>query len=198
MTETDQVHITAEPQADPRKCLFRVDRTLYVGMIYTSDPAFAESWMPLAKALFDANDQIQGVRIAHGELTVRTAEAPDDWRELARACGAAIRAHLQAGHESVKEGAEQHLAGDDAIRHRVQQVIDSDLNPALAAHGGFVEILDNDGLDFYLNMGGGCQGCGAAAATMRQGIEVAIREKVPEVGNIFDGTDHAAGTNPYM
>ena len=47
-------------------------------------------------------------------------------------------------------------------------------------------------------MGGGCQGCGSAAMTMKQGVEVAIREGVPEIENIHDATDHASGANPYM
>src|SRR6266542_4874393 len=49
----------------------------------------------------------------------------------------------------------------------------------------------------YLRMGGGCQGCGMAAATMSQGIEVAILDSVPQITEVVDVTDHAEGTNPY-
>lgn len=198
MSEPQKINITAEPQANPSRCLFRVDRNLYVGTLFTSDPEYAKKWIPLAGTLFDADPGIKSVRISHGEIMIGTKPSPQDWRPLARAIGGAIRNHLQEGKDVALEGAKQNLTGTDSVRHQVQEVIDQELNPALAAHGGFVEILHNDGMDFYLNMGGGCQGCGAAAATMRQGIEVAIREKVPEVANIYDGTDHAAGENPYM
>jgi Fe-S cluster biogenesis protein NfuA len=72
-----------------------------------------------------------------------------------------------------------------------------DINPAVAAHGGVVELIDVQRNDVFLRMGGGCQGCGMASMTLRQGVESAIRRTVPEVGAIMDTTDHAAGRNPY-
>ena len=83
------------------------------------------------------------------------------------------------------------------IRSKVQNLLDSMINPAIAAHGGWVQLLDVKENIVYLQMGGGCQGCGAADITLKQGIERAIREEVPEVAEILDATDHAAGTNPY-
>ena len=199
MTEThrQQINITAEPQARPDQCLFRFDRQLYTGTFYTSNPGFAAEWAPFAKAVFDVGN-VKGVRIRHAELLVTAERKPDDWRELARAIGAACREHLQSDAPIVRPGAEDAMEGPDQVRWRAQEVIDQQLNPSLAAHGGWVEIQDSSGIDLFLNMGGGCQGCGAAAATMRQGIEVAIRESVPEVGNIYDATDHDAGENPFM
>jgi Fe-S cluster biogenesis protein NfuA len=60
-----------------------------------------------------------------------------------------------------------------------------------------VELLEVKRNDVYVRMGGGCQGCSSASATLRQGVEQLIRERVPAVGAIFDTTDHAAGRNPY-
>lgn len=80
---------------------------------------------------------------------------------------------------------------------RVQRVIDEVINPGIAAHGGFVELVDVSDETLYLRMGGGCQGCAASAATLRQGIERMVRESVPEIESIVDVTDHTAGVNPY-
>lgn len=193
-----EIRITAEPQWRPEQCLFRVDRTIHAGTIYVSDPEVAAEAVPLAKVLFDLDPRVKGVRIRHGELLLVLREPLQDWRELARQAGAAIRAFLQEGRQPVAEDAASRLQGADLVRHRAQEVIDQRLNPALAAHGGFVEIVDSEGNDISINMGGGCQGCGSAQATLRQGIEVALREAVPELGAIHDATDHAAGVSPYM
>lgn len=196
-TAPQTVSITAQPQERPDQCLFQVDRTLYTGTLYCSDPAFARQWAPVIAAVLEAGE-VKGVRLTHGELLVTMKQAPPDWRDLARRIGAALRAHIQGGGPAVQPGAEEALSGADRIRHQAQAVIDQQLNPALASHGGYVEIVDNEGSDLYVTMGGGCQGCGSAMATMRQGVEVAIREAVPDVGEIYDATNHAAGTNPYM
>ncbi len=87
------------------------------------------------------------------------------------------------------------LSGD--VAQRVVQVLDSQINPAIAAHGGHAELVAVEGDSAYLRLSGGCAGCGMAAVTLSQGIEVAIFESVPEVKRVVDVTDHAAGTNPY-
>lgn len=197
MSDTAEIRITAEPQARPEQCLFRFDRVLFPGTLYLSDPAQAAVWAPFAAAVF-AVGGVRGLRLRQGELLVTLQEKPDDWRELARAIGTATRGHLKDGGEILRDGALDHLGEHDAFRQSVQEIIDSRLNPGLASHGGFVEIVDSIGHDLYLNMGGGCQGCSSAAATMKQGVEIAIRDAVPEVENLYDATDHAAGVNPYM
>lgn len=87
------------------------------------------------------------------------------------------------------------LEGDFA--GRVSAVLEHQINPAIAAHGGYAELAGVEGTDVYLRMGGGCVGCGLAQATLTQGIEVAIRDAIPEVTRIVDVTDHASGTDPY-
>ena len=79
----------------------------------------------------------------------------------------------------------------------VQQVIDTQINPAVAGHGGHVALLDVKDDTAYIALGGGCQGCGMADVTLKHGIEAMIKEAVPEIRQIIDTTDHAGGTNPY-
>lgn len=86
---------------------------------------------------------------------------------------------------------------DDPLAQRVQDVIDTVVNPGVAGHGGVV-ALDSvvDGVA-YITFGGGCQGCGAADVTLKQGIDRILREHVPEIRGVADATDHDAGENPY-
>ena len=79
----------------------------------------------------------------------------------------------------------------------VQELLDTQVNPAVASHGGHVELIDVKDNVVYIRFGGGCQGCGMVSVTLNQGVEQAIREAFPEIREIVDVTDHAAGTNPY-
>ena len=83
------------------------------------------------------------------------------------------------------------------IREKVQQLLDTSINPAIAGHGGMVSLIDVKDNVVYVQMGGGCQGCGAADITLKAGIERMIREEIPDVAEVLDTTDHAAGKNPY-
>jgi Fe-S cluster biogenesis protein NfuA len=86
---------------------------------------------------------------------------------------------------------------DEEIREKVQNLIDTAINPAIAGHGGFVDLLDVKDKVVYLAMGGGCQGCGMADVTLRHGIEALLRDEIPEIAEVVDDTDHAAGENPF-
>lgn len=87
------------------------------------------------------------------------------------------------------------LSGD--VAQRVLQVLEQQINPSIAAHGGRADLVAVDDAAAYLRLSGGCAGCGMATVTLSQGIEVAIFESVPEITRVIDVTDHAAGTNPY-
>jgi Fe/S biogenesis protein NfuA len=83
------------------------------------------------------------------------------------------------------------------LPQRVMQVIDQQVNPAIAAHGGSAQLVAVEDSTAYVRLGGGCVGCGMATVTLSQGISVAITDAVPEIENVVDVTDHASGTNPY-
>jgi Fe/S biogenesis protein NfuA len=87
------------------------------------------------------------------------------------------------------------LSGD--VAQRVMQVLDAQINPSIASHGGRADLVAVEDGAAYLRLSGGCAGCGMAAVTLSQGIEVAIKQSVPEIVRIIDVTDHASGTNPY-
>lgn len=83
------------------------------------------------------------------------------------------------------------------LAERVRKVIETRINPAVGMHGGHVSLLDVRENVAFVELSGGCQGCGMASVTLRQGIETMIKEAVPEIAEIVDVTDHAAGRNPY-
>ncbi len=86
---------------------------------------------------------------------------------------------------------------DDPLAERVQRVLQERINPSVGMHGGFISLLKVEDQVAYIIMGGGCQGCGLANATLRQGVEVAIKEAVPEIREVVDATDHGSGENPF-
>jgi Fe/S biogenesis protein NfuA len=88
------------------------------------------------------------------------------------------------------------LSGD--VPQRVIQVLDQQVNPSIAAHGGRAELVAVERGTAYLKLGGGCQGCAMATVTLSQGIEAAIIQAVPEITSVVDVTDHQSGTNPYF
>lgn len=87
------------------------------------------------------------------------------------------------------------LEGD--VKERLQELLDQEINPQVAAHGGFVNLVDVQEGRVFLEFGGGCQGCGGVSVTLKQGVEVVLKENIPGITEILDITDHANGTNPY-
>ena len=84
------------------------------------------------------------------------------------------------------------------IADRVREVLDNNVNPAIAAHGGHIALIDVQDTEISVEMSGGCQGCALSAATLRQGVERMLRDAIPELTAVHDITDHASGDNPYL
>ena len=90
------------------------------------------------------------------------------------------------------------LISDDELSAEVESLITGEVNPALAAHGGFVTYVGHDGEGTaYLTMGGGCHGCSMSRMTMLDGVRTMLVEQIPEIERVRDLTDHASGENPY-
>ena len=90
------------------------------------------------------------------------------------------------------------LINDDETSAAVEAVISTDINPSLAAHGGYVTFVGHDGEGIaYLTMGGGCHGCSMSKMTMLEGVQTTLVEQVPAIAKVRDITDHTTGANPY-
>jgi Fe/S biogenesis protein NfuA len=83
------------------------------------------------------------------------------------------------------------------LADQIQTVLEQQVNPAIASHGGGAELVSVDGTIAYLKLMGGCQGCGMAQVTLRQGIERILLEAIPDLSGVIDVTDHASGSDPY-
>lgn len=83
------------------------------------------------------------------------------------------------------------------MAERISVVLTESINPSIAMHGGMAELVSVDGTVAFLRLAGGCQGCGMAQVTLRQGIERILRESIPELTEVVDVTDHASGADPY-
>ncbi|HBC58790.1 MAG TPA: Fe-S biogenesis protein NfuA [Gammaproteobacteria bacterium] len=85
-----------------------------------------------------------------------------------------------------------------SLEERVEYLLDTEVNPSLAAHGGFVSLVEiTPEKKAVLQFGGGCQGCGAVDITLKQGIETTLLGKLPELTGVLDDTNHSLGENPY-
>ncbi len=189
------IRITAKLSPNPRKCSFEVDRVIYgEGTAYFTSAAEASD-SEVAARLF-AIAHVSGVVVAGPVVTV-TQDGQAQWATLAKECGAAVRAAIHSGAPLIKAGYVSALPPEEVIREKVQKVLDFEVNPAVASHGGFIEIVEIRDKTIVLKMGGGCQGCSSSAATLYQGVAKAIKDKVPEVLEVVDVTDHTAGANPY-
>lgn len=176
---------------------FVVERDVQAGTGATFANAAAAQGAPLAQALF-AIAGVEKLDVAGAVVTVVKA-AESDWATLKPAIAQAIRESMT--RSAAPLGQVTKVMGqtrtDDEIRLAVQEVLDGQANPAIASHGGHVRVTDvRDGVVSML-MSGGCQGCASSAATLRGGVEKLIRAAVPEVRDIIDVTDHAAGATPY-
>lgn len=191
MSSPLQIQIKAEvDRNDIHVCHFTVDRPVHDGkaVFYTAEEA---SENDLADKLLKLPGMMK-VEL-DGNLVIVTQGGAEDWRQLGKRVGSTIRSFLNP----MPEVAEGDRLPSDLMRTKVQQVLDDMINPGVAAHGGFVELLDVQDDNVFIRMGGGCQGCGAADVTLKMGIERLIREQVPQVREILDTTDHGSGQNPY-
>lgn len=193
-TMEDVVKIQAQVLSDDA-CQFIIDRPVYPdGAVYFGNKETAHG-SPLVEKLFELG-AVASVVVTESVVKV-TKVGHDDWLPIAKQIGTIIRTQLQSGESPISETIKEKLPPEDLIRGKIHHLFETQINPAVAAHGGTVDLIDVKGNIVYLRFGGGCQGCGMATLTLRQGIERAIRESVPEVGDILDVTDHEAGTNPY-
>ena len=157
---------------------------------------YSLSFVPVAEV--DASDHME----QHGGLTVVIPAADRDnmsGATLAMSTNPATPGLAIDNPNSPTPPIPRPPAGDlsGPIAEQATRVIDEQINPAIAAHGGYARLVSEENGVIYLEMGGGCQGCGMAAATLRQGIERILRDSVEGITEIVDVTDHMSGENPY-
>jgi Fe-S cluster biogenesis protein NfuA len=198
MSATD-LRITAEP-IDGGRCKFVVSEALHAGGVRRFASLDEASGSPLAEAIFAIPGADVAEVIVSGNLVTVVKRSATPWQVVGKAVGQAIRAAVASGRTVAPKPATAAAGGadDDALYERVADLFERQVNPMVAGHGGRVELIDVQDAVVMVRMAGGCQGCGMADVTLRQGIEAMLHQEVPEVKGIVDITDHAAGSSPYF
>jgi Fe-S cluster biogenesis protein NfuA len=197
----DEIRITAEP-IDNGRCKFLVSEPLHAGGVRRFASREEAQGSPLAEAIFSIPGADVAEVIVSGNLVTVVKQGATPWQVVGKAVGQAIRGAL-AGDRPAVAAKPAPAAGsggtaDDALYERVADLFDQQVNPMVARHGGRVELIDVQDAVVMVRMAGGCQGCGMADVTLRQGIEAMLQQHVPEVRGVVDITDHTAGSNPYF
>ncbi|MEE8338496.1 MAG: NifU family protein [Xanthomonadales bacterium] len=184
--------------ADPDSCKFTVSRIVHPGGPFFFDNPERAAGSPLVERLF-ALPGVAYVLVAGNVVTIGKKESAA-WDGLRSEVGTLIRTQLTTGVRAILEAPRPSPAGnrnDDEIREVVQDLLDRETNPSIAAHGGKISIVEVQDRNLYIEMSGGCQGCAASQVTLRQGFELMVRRVAPEVVDIIDATDHASGASPF-
>jgi Fe-S cluster biogenesis protein NfuA len=150
---------------------------------------------PLARALFGLEGVVR-VEVSGATIWVKK-QSGADWTVLKPAIAAAIREVLDGTDTPLGQDGAAAASPDDSLRGAVEELLERQVNPAVAAHGGHIAVEKVEGGSVYLRMSGGCQGCAASAATLREGVERMLRAALPQIVQIVDVTDHEAGENPF-
>ena len=184
--------------ADPDTCKFTVSRTLHPGGPFFFGTRERAVGSPLGERLF-ALRGVANVLIAESVVTIGK-EPSASWSGLKAAIGTAIRTQLLTGVPAILEMAAYAKAQgrpDAEISAAIQQLLDKEVNRSIANHGGKISIVNIRQGRLFITMSGGCQGCASSQATLRQGFEVMVKRIAPEIVEIVDATDHAAGKTPF-
>lgn len=132
----------------------------------------------------------------------RLEGATVDFIERVNESGFEVRPRPGAGRkngEPAGNGAspETDAAPTGPLAEKVREILESQVNPAIASHGGKISLVDVQDTEIFLEMSGGCQGCAMSRLTLRQGVERMLRQALPELSAVHDITDHASGSNPF-
>ena len=187
--------ITTEPLQDGRYA-FRVNAPVHALApgAYRFSSREDAAGIPVAEAVL-AVPGVEAVVVSDEGVMVEK-QPSYEWCDLEAQVEYAITAAVSAADSPTPKRTQD--LDDDAIFDVVTEIFHREINPSIASHGGAVELLDVQDGTVVLRMQGGCQGCGMANVTLRQGIEGTLRRTVPSIQGIEDVTDHSAGTNPYF
>ena len=179
-------------EQDAEKLALRIEVTGVQGVDYTYDLAF--------ELLDEADTDDLPFHVGDG-LTVLVPE-----RDMSKLDGATLDLPSNGNQPGLvlrnpnrpDLGPNSQLDMSGSVEDQINEVLLKRINPSIAAHGGYAELVRVEGATALVKLGGGCQGCGMANATVTAGIEKTLRELVPDIDHVLDITDHESGDNPYF
>jgi len=192
------ISIRAEPSPlDASLCKFTINRVVHPGGPFLFESKEAAEGSPLAEALFKVPG-VASVMISDNVVSVNR-DSQTSWLQLMKPIGAAIRNQLTSGVPAILKmrPSADTARSDEELKKTAQELLDREINPSVASHGGKISVVDVKDGNLFISMSGGCQGCAASQLTLRQGVEVMVRRVLPQIREVIDSTDHSAGTQPF-
>jgi Fe-S cluster biogenesis protein NfuA len=192
--------------ADPDTCKFVVNRSVHSGGNFFFSNKKQAAGSPLSEQLFTLSG-VANVLIADSVVTI-CKDPIASWTGLKAAIGSAIRTQLLTGvpailemyihtdtQASILNGTQRR--SDAELMTLIQALLDKEINPSIANHGGKISIEEISQGTLYISMSGGCQGCASSQVTLRQGFDVMLKRVAPEIEEVVDTTNHSAGKQPF-
>jgi len=175
---SESIRIMAEPTPNPASFKFTVDRPVVeTGSVYFKNAESAKG-SPLAEKLF-AIEKVAALFVSGCFVTV-TKEGWDDWRPLAKQIGSTLRAHMQSGDPAVSADAIVSVQSTGEIELKIEEVL-KEIRPFVQQDGGDIIFDSFEAGVVRVRMQGACSGCPSSTATLREGIETKLKERVPEI-----------------
>ena len=187
--------ISARLTSNWTSCRFTLSKPVHQGEAVFFPSKEQASGSPLAESLFGLPG-VTAVKVSKDAVTV-TREDAEDWPKAARKIAEVLRGQLASGKPALSKDARPNIPSPEAIRGKVSALIEEQINPAVAGHGGSIHLVEVKEATVFLRMAGGCQGCASSKATLKSGVERTLRDAIPELDDIVDVTDHQSGDNPY-
>lgn len=190
--------LSAEP-IDELRCIFVADRPFLLdeGPRKFTEPGEATDTPPAEAVL--AVDGVCEAVFSGDRVTVLRDPAGPSWDDLIPRVQYALGAAVTSAAAAVDpDRAPAAALDDDAMYDEVEHIFQTQINPIVAQHGGAIDLIDVQDATVVIRMSGGCQGCGMANVTLRQGVEAALKKAIPTLAGIRDVTDHGSGANPYF
>lgn len=191
----NDIKVESEPRTSPFASRFFVNKKLHDSYSAYFGSKDAAKGSPLAEQLFAINGVMEAVISRYG-VTV-CAEPYSDWKAIEQSTAKVLCKQIAAGGNAIRPDFHEKMPSEQEICDEVTKILETQINPQISMHGGFIRLLNVQQNNIYLEMGGGCQGCAGARMTLKMGVEKVVREAIPAIGEVFDQTDHAQGANPY-
>lgn len=196
--DSDQLIIKAQIARDKSETKFMLNRDLLSKRSWWFGNQEEAEQSELVSGLFEIEGVAQVMVINSSLIVYPTQPYGIEWEDWAKQIGAKIRSFVESGKSVLPDEVTNQIPSEESITKSIQEIIDGQINPGIAAHEGYLTLQKVEGNTVYITMGGGCQGCSSAGDTLKYGIISTFREQVPFLGAVLDETEHRAGENPFM
>ena len=185
-----------EVAEDSDTCVLSVNRTLSHGNPTYYASAVEAQDNPLARKVLGV-DALEAILVQASSLTLLKPVDGEPWSQVKEAVRKVVHDHFDSLDQALSSSDREMNVDEEELARQIQELIDAEVNPMVRSHGGVITVKAVHDRTLFIHMGGGCQGCAMSTATLKQGVSSVVLSKFPQIEQILDSTDHAAGANPY-